>query len=106
MLKLLFNEKILEWINKNKITFIIIFLVVANIYQYLDGLADRKEYREDIRVLNLKISTINENSLAYERTRSNSLEKLLYDMLRMYSKVDERKDTIIDNSIKNSKWDE
>lgn len=97
----LLNEKLLLWISKNRITFIIILLSLGNIYQFIYNNQERKELRQELREVHEKLENSNKTSLSYERDRSNTLEKLLQDMLRMYSKVDERKDTIIDNLSKN-----
>lgn len=97
----LLNEKILSWISKNKITFIIILLSLGNIYQFIYNTKERKEYRQELKETHDELRKANESSLIFERDRSNTLEKVLQDMLRMYSKVDERKDTIINNISKN-----
>jgi len=92
MIKLLFNEKVLQWINKNKITFIIIILTLGNIYQYLNSQEERALYRQEIKEERLKLDNSAKSSLEYERNRSHTLEQLLNDILRMYSKTD-KKDT-------------
>jgi len=96
MIKLLFNEKVLEWINKHKITFIIIILTLGNIYQYISADKERSSLREEIKQERLKLDTANKNSLEFERSRSHTLEQLLNDILRMYSKTDNKntKDSI------------
>lgn len=90
MIKLLFNEKVLQWINKYKITFIIIILTLGNIYQYMYGVQERNLYREDIKEERIKNDLNNKNSLEFERNRSHTLEQLLNDILRMYSKTDNK----------------
>lgn len=94
MIKLLFNEKVLQWINKNKITFIIIILTLGNVYQYLDAQKERIAYREEIKEERTKLDNATKNSLEFERNRSHTLEQLLNDILRMYSKTD-KKDSLM-----------
>lgn len=100
MIKLLFNEKILQWINKNKLTFIIIILVLGNAYQYTNGVKERHLFREDLKEERLRSDNANKNSLEFERNRSSSLEQLLSDILKMYSKIDRynKTDTVNTNT--------
>lgn len=87
-IKLLLQKDLWQWIGQNRATFIIVVLLLGNVYQYYDNNTRSDRYQASIEQLNHKISEINKNSLQYERERSNSLESLLQALVVKYNTLD------------------
>lgn len=78
----LLKEKFLIWVSKNKASFLLVVLLLGNVYQYLDGNAIEKDYDGEVRKLNDKIQEIGKESVEYERVRSEKLEFLLSNLAK------------------------
>lgn len=78
----LLKEKFLVWVSKNKATFLLVVLLLGNAYQYIDRKALEKDTSEEIKKLNDKIQEINNESVEYERVRSEKLEFLLSNLAK------------------------
>ena len=74
------NEKFLVWVSKNKSTFLLVVLLLGNVYQYMDRRSSEDQYDTEKKALNEKIQQINTETLEYERMRSEKLEFLLNNL--------------------------
>ena len=74
------NEKFLVWVSKNKSTFLLVVLLLANGYQYVDRKTSQDQYDVDKKALNDKIQQITNEELEYERMRSEKMEFLLNNL--------------------------
>jgi len=71
------DVKLLGFISKNKMTFMLVVLLVGNIYQYIDNKAIVAQANQDKKDLNQKIVDMQREATEYERQRSEKLEFLL-----------------------------
>jgi len=71
------DVKLLSFISKNKMTFMLVVLLVGNIYQYIDNKALVAQANDEKKELNQKIIDMNKEATQYERQRSEKLEFLL-----------------------------
>lgn len=78
----LLKEKFLVWISKNKASFLLVVLLLGNVYQYIDRNTAEKDYNDQVRKLNDKIQEIGKESVDYERVRSEKLEFLLSNLAK------------------------
>lgn len=74
------NEKFLVAVSKNKMSFLLVVLLLGNVYQYIDRNNVEAQYDDDKKKLNEQIQEINKESVQYERTRSEKLEFLLRNL--------------------------
>lgn len=72
------DTKLLLFISKNRLTFVLVVLLVGNIYQYLQRNQAVTESNAQIKELNQKIQDRDKQSIEYERQRSEKLELLLH----------------------------
>lgn len=78
----LLKEKFLVWISRNKASFLLVVLLLGNVYQYIDRNNLDKDNSEEKRKLNDKIQEITKESVEYERVRSEKLEFLLSNLAK------------------------
>jgi hypothetical protein len=76
------DVKLLSFISKNKMTFMLVVLLIGNIYQYIDNRAIAAQASEDKKELTQKILEINKEATQYERQRSEKLEFLLSSLAK------------------------
>lgn len=86
----LLNKKVLEWIHKHKLTFLLIALLGANVYQFVHSSQERKEFRQQVEETNIRLEKANQESIKYERERAESLEKLLDELVRKYNQIEKQ----------------
>lgn len=84
----IFDRNILEWISRNRSTFVLIILLFGNIYQFYIGSEKDKRYDDNMMIMNDKLEEANKLSLHYERERSNTLESLLKELVIKYNSRD------------------
>jgi hypothetical protein len=65
----------LNWVSRNKYTYLMVVLIAANVYQYIANQQGSAQYRELMK-----------ESIQYERDRSTRLESLLEDLVRLNNK--------------------
>jgi len=78
----LLKEKFLVWVSKNKASFLLVVLLLGNVYQYIDRNTADKNSTEAIKKLNDRIQEISTESMNYERIRSEKLEFLLSNLAK------------------------
>lgn len=71
------TQEFLAWISRNRITFIIVVLLAANVYQYMDRAAIEVQSNADKKALNEQILKLSNDAVDYERRRSDKLEFLI-----------------------------
>ncbi len=74
------DKGLMSWISKNKYTFMLVVLLAGNIYQYIDRKSSDNKYFEESKRLNTLIKDMGEQSLLYERQRSEKLEFLFNNL--------------------------
>lgn len=70
------------FISRNKLTFLLVVLLLGNIYQYIEKTNIIKDSNQDKKDLNQKILDLNNQSILYERQRSEKLEFLLSNLAK------------------------
>jgi len=78
----LLKEKFLVTVSKNKASFLLVVLLLGNVYQYIDKNSMEKDDAAEIKKLNDKIQEITKESVEYERVRSEKLEFLLTNLAK------------------------
>jgi DNA primase large subunit len=73
----LLNQEFLTWISKNKVTFMLVILIAGNIYQYMDRTSVITRCEAEKKALNEQIQKLSNESIDYERRRSEKLEFLI-----------------------------
>lgn len=66
------DPKLLAWISKNKMTFLLVILLLGNVYQYIDGASRQKNYEDYIKQQN-----------EYWKQRSEKLEFLFNTLINL-----------------------
>jgi hypothetical protein len=89
----LLKEKFLIWVSKNKATFLLVVLLLGNVYQYMDRKSLETTDNEERRKLNDQIQQITKESVEYERVRSEKLEFLLSNLAKYQDNGDQQKRT-------------
>lgn len=74
------DKGLMTWIGKNKYTFLLVVLLLGNIYQYIEGRKLEVRCMEDTMKLNETIKKIGESALEYERRRSEKLEYIVNNL--------------------------
>lgn len=75
------NKKLLDWINRYKFTFILVVLIGANVYQYINATNMEKKCAEERKELRQTIDEFNRESLKFERERQTKQDELLQRLL-------------------------
>lgn len=91
MLKDITSEKVLNPVNKYMMAFIVLSLITANVYQYVDG--EKRDAKKDavIEKLNQDIRVMNEKSYAVEQERALRYEYLLNTLPKITTDVPQKK---------------
>lgn len=76
VLDLLLNG-FLDWAAKNKYTFILIALMGANVYQYIECAKTAQVHRKELNDIYQQQISKDKEQIEYERNRSEKLESLL-----------------------------
>lgn len=71
------SQEFLAWISRNRITFIIVALMAANVYQYMDRSAIELQASADKKILTEQLLKAVNDATDYERRRSDKLEFLI-----------------------------
>lgn len=71
------DTKLLAFIGRNRYTFMLVVLLVGNVYQYIDNKSLVAMCSQEKKDLNQKIIDMQTEATQYERQRSEKLEFLL-----------------------------
>lgn len=74
------TKEFLSFVETHKTTFLLVVLVIAIVYQYIDRARVENRYYEENKRLNEKNIELTFKTLEYERERSERLEFLLNNL--------------------------
>lgn len=74
------NRTYLTWVSKNKNTFMMVALLIGNVYQYMDRKVLEEEYKTDQKLRQGEIEKTTKEAIDYERQRSERYEILLNNL--------------------------
>lgn len=77
-----FSTKFIAFVDNHKTTFLLIVLLAAVVYQYIDRAKIENRYFEENKRLNEKNIELTFKTLEYERERSERLEFILDNLKR------------------------
>lgn len=77
-----FSKGFIEFVERRRATFLIIVLIAAVVYQYLDNAKQENKYFEENKRLHERNIELVMKNLEYERKRSEKLEYLLNNLNR------------------------
>lgn len=73
----LLDKTIIPLVDKHKFTFLLIILLLANGYQYIDNKMDQRACAAEAKLLNERLYNLTTETYQYERKRSEKLEFIL-----------------------------
>lgn len=76
----MFSKEFIETVDRHKMTFLLIVLLLANGYQYIRDGNKMKDMHDENKALNEKIQDLTYKNLEYEKIRSERLEYLLNNL--------------------------
>lgn len=81
-MNLTLNKRLLAWINRYKFASMLVILLAANTYQYMQGIKERRVYQKIIKDQQDIMNSSNKESLEFERERQSKQDELLRELLR------------------------